>query len=187
MLRNIFTLLILAAFSFACTDEVAVPGPQGPPGEPGLNGEEAYTFEWIFDFESPDYAVLLPFPDDFTMLDSDKVLVYALWGTETVDGQEQDIWRLLPQNIFTDDGLLQYNFDFTISNVSVFMDAEFPLSILGPDFTDDWVMRVLVIPAQLQENGRLVGDYSDYKEVAERFGLTVNPVADKYKKIDRPQ
>ncbi|MDN5213607.1 hypothetical protein QQ020_16160 [Fulvivirgaceae bacterium BMA12] len=190
MLRNILTLLILSTFAFACTDEVPVPGPPGPEGLPGVDGkdgEEAYTFEWIVDFEDPDYSVLLPFPDDFTMLDSDVALVYALWDTETVDGEELEIWRQLPQNIFTDDGLLQYNFDFTVSDVSVFLDAEFPLSTLGPNFTDDWVLRVVVIPAQFENNGRLATDYSDYRAVAERFGLTVNPVPDKYKKIKRPQ
>ena len=188
MLRNIFTLLILAAFALACSDEgpIGPEGPRGPQGEPGLDGEEAYTFEWIADFTDPDYLVFLPFPPDFTMLESDVVLVYALWDTDVVDGKELEVWRQLPQNILTDDGLLQYNFDFTTSYVAAFMEAEFDLSILGPDYTDDWVLRAVVIPAQFEETARMTTDYSDYRAVAEKFGLTVAPVADKYKNIVRP-
>lgn len=188
MSRNIFTLLILALFTFACDDEV--PGPQGPPGpkgDPGIDGEEAYTFEWEADFVDPEYRVLLSFPENFSMRESDVVLVYALWEVETVNGQDLEIWRQLPQSILTEEGLVQYNFDFTISDVEVFIEAEFSPSTLGPDFTDDWLLRAVVIPAQFEENGRFVTDYSDYRAVVERFGLTdAPPVADKYKNIVRP-
>ena len=184
MLRNIFTLLIISGILISCEGPIGPPGPTGQDGLDGLdglNGEEAYTFEFTADFISPDFSVLYEFPSSFTMLDSDVALVYALWGEE--DGLE--IWRQLPQSIFTVDGLLQYNFDFTVVDVSVFMEADFDMDVLGANYTDDWLFRVVVIPAQFQ-NGRMANDFADYYEVVERFGLTANPVDVKYKNIVRP-
>lgn len=187
MLRNIFTLLIISSFMFSCDEGPQGPqgfdGPQGPQGEAG---EEGFTFEYVVDFQDPDYSVLLSFPIEFTMLESDVAVVYALWGTEIVEGTELEIWRQLPQTVFTDNGLLQYNFDFTIADVSVFLESEFPLSTLGPDLTDDWVIRVVVLPAQFENNGRIATDFSDYYKVVEEFGLVNKPVDDKYKNIPRP-
>ena len=188
MLRNIFILLLVAAFTFACGDEgpIGPEGPRGPQGEPGINGEEAYTFDWNATFEGPNYEVILPFPDNFDMRVDDVALVYALWDVQNVDGQDLEVWRQLPQTIVNDDGILQYNFDFTIGDVAVFMEADYPLSILGPDFTDDWLLRVVVVPSQSEDNGRIATDYSDLQAVAEKYGLKFNPVADQYKKIVRP-
>lgn len=188
MLRNISTLLLLAAFTFACNDEgpIGPEGPRGPQGEPGINGEEAYTFEWEATFQGPDYKVFLSFPDDFNMRISDVVLVYALWDVENVNGEDLEVWRQLPQTIVDANGILQYNFDFTISDVSVFLEADYSPSILGPEFTDDWLLRAVVVRAQFEENGRIASDYSDYNAVMERFGLKVAPVGDQYKNIARP-
>jgi hypothetical protein len=120
------------------------------------------------------------------MLESDVAVVYALWGVENIDGEDFEIWRQLPQTLFTEDGTLQYNFDFTLVDISVFMDGDFNLDLLGANYTDDWVIRVVVIPAQFQDTGRVINDFSDYHEVAKRFGITPKPVDDKYKNINRP-
>lgn len=187
MLRYIFTIFTFAFLATAC---VVDEGPIGPPGLDGrdgldgldgLNGEEAYTFEFEVDFISPDFSAILPLPSDFTMLDSDVALVYALWGEE--NGLE--IWRQLPQSIFTLDGIVQYNYDFTTADISVFMEADHDLNILGPSFKDDFIIRVVVIPAQFQ-NGRTTNNYSDYYKVIEDLGITYKPVDSKYKNITRP-
>src|SRR5690606_28527367 len=122
---SFYILLIFAFGVISCTEYVEGPqGPQGPPGIDGLNGEEAYTFDYEVDFRSPDYSVLIDFPGDFQMLPSDVVQVYLLWSI--VDDAE--IWRALPQSVIMDQGLFQYNFDFTMDNVSIFLEAEFPVS-----------------------------------------------------------
>ncbi len=188
MLRNILTLFILSAFLFSCGEgPQGLPGPQGPEGPQGEAGSEGFTFEWEVDFVAPDYNALLSFPSDFTMLESDVAIVYALWGTETVNGTDLEIWRQLPQTVFTDDGLLLYNYDFTVSDVSVFMESDFSLSVLGPNLTDDWIFRVVVIPAQFHDNARTTTDFSNYYEVVEKFGLVNKPVDAKYKNIERPE
>lgn len=146
-------------------------GPVGPKGEPGESG---FVFEWEgINFTGPDYEVFLPYPDDFEGLDSDVALVYLLWG---VDDNGVEIWRQIPSSIFfADGGILQYNFDFTKFDVNLFLDANFPLDELGGAHTDNWVARVVVVPGNFMNSGRV--DFSDYKAVEKALGLPVFPPA----------
>ncbi len=146
------------------------PGPRGADGRDGvdgMDGEEAYVFEYQFDFEPDEYSKILFLPDDFTMLETDMALVYFLWSVEN-DGTE--IWRQLPQTLITSEGLLQYNFDFTRYDVSVWMDADFPLSFLTSEYLDNWIARVVVVPAQYGR-GESPVDYSNYEAVKQHFNL----------------
>lgn len=164
---------ILSFFFFSCTEYVE--GPQGVPGKDGkdgLDGEEAYVFEYTVNFNAPEYSVLINFPTGFNMLPSDVVQVYLLWNV--TDGD--DIWRALPQNVLTNNGLFQYNYDFTIDNVSVFLEAEFPISSMDNSYLLDQILRIVVIPGQFFDNARLDVDLSDYNEVAARFNLQKWPV-----------
>lgn len=176
ILLTIMSLGLLLTFS-ACriSDEGPIgpqgpqgnDGPQGPQGEPG---EEAYVFEYEgVSFTGPDYEVILPYADDFTALTSDVTLVYLLWGTDEVNGETVEVWRPLPQSIITANGLLQYNFDFTIYDVKLFLDAQFPLDNLTAQDTDDWVVRIVVVPGKFW-NGRK-GSSPSYAEVVELYNL----------------
>jgi hypothetical protein len=105
------------------------------------------------------------------MLESDKVLVYFLYSDPNAD--EPDLWRALPQTEFTDFGTLIYNYDFTIFDVALFLDANFDLNLLGATYTDNWIARVVVVPGQFP-NGRTAEqvDLKDYDAVMEYYGLT---------------
>ena len=176
-MKKILLILLLAGagpFLQSCLE-----GPSGPPGpqgldgfdgRDGLDGEEAYVFEFVeVNFIAPDYSALLSLPNNFTALETDMVLVDLLWG----DDNGEDIWRLLPQTLITDFGLLQYNFDFTRFDAVAFLDADFPLSQLGADFTDNWVARVVVVPGQW--GGRVDVDHSNYEEVIKYYGIESTP------------
>lgn len=183
VMKTIFTLFgLIAILSFSScfiTDEGPIgpvgprgpSGPQGPEGPQGAPGESGYLFEYEnVDFTDPDYEVFLPFPDDFETLSTDVVLVYFLWGTEDIDGQQVDIWRPLPQLILTDNGLLQYNFDFTLYDVKLMLTADFSYDLLEPIDTDDWIVRVVVVPSEDWNNsGRI--DVSNYEAVKNLLGL----------------
>ena len=151
--------LLLVAVGVACQ------GPEGPMGPAGEDGEiiASKAFEIEVDFtEANNYAHLEPY--GFNVLSSDVTLVYALWGAEN----GKDIWRLLPQQVFFEEGLLQYNFDFTDVDVNIFLDATFQLSILESQWTTDQVFRVVVVPADLV--GR--PNYTDYEATMKRFNLS---------------
>jgi hypothetical protein len=66
-----------------------------------------------------------------------------------------DIWRLLPQTILLDQGILQYNYDHTFFDVSVFLDADFDLGTLLPVYTDDQIFRIAIVPAEYGPTGKL--------------------------------
>lgn len=151
--------LLIAAFGVACE------GPMGPEGLPGQDGSiiASKAFEIEIDFtEANDYAHLEPY--GFKTLSSDVTLVYILWDVEN----GKDIWRLLPQQIFLEEGVMQYNFDYTDVDVNIFLNATFPRSLLGNQWTTNQVFRVVVVPADLV--GR--PNYSDYEATMERFNLS---------------
>ena len=160
---------------FSCMEERVVVegpiGPVGPQGPTGAPGENGYVFEYAdIDFNAPDYEVLLPFPSDFQVLDTDAVLVYLLWDVLDIEGVDTDVWRLVPQTILTDLGILQYNYDYTVFDTRLFLDAEFDLLNLDDLDTQDWIARVVVLPASFLEGGRLE-KAPTYEEVAAQLKL----------------
>lgn len=175
---TLLSALVLSVIAVSCSIE----GVEGPPGIPGrdgfdgLDGEEAYVFEYTADFRAPDYSALLELPGSFVMQESDVALVYLL--TEVLD-DGTEIWRPLPMTQFTNDGLLQYSFDHSIFDVSVFLDAEFPLGFLQPIQTDDWIVRVVIVPGLFGANGRYVApvNYEDYAAVQEYYQLSPTGMA----------
>lgn len=178
-MKRLYILFFIALFGLSsCYHGEGPRGPRGYDGRDGidgLNGEESFVFEYEFSLTAPDYSQLLLLPDDFTMLDSDVMLVYFLWGVE--DGVE--IWRSLPQTLYFTDGMLAYNYDFTKFDARVFLDGTVNLDGLGADLTDNWIARVVVVPAQF--SGRI--DYSDYNTVKEYFNLSESKLAtDQYPK-----
>ncbi|ADR22471.1 hypothetical protein MATR_36830 [Marivirga tractuosa] len=184
-MKNLFNFILASIVFFGgCTfngqDGAPGPrGPQGPPGEDGMDGQEAFVFEYVdLTFSaSNEYSLLLEFPEDFQMLESDKVLVYFLYSDPQAD--ETDVWRLLPQTEFTNFGTLIYNYDFTMFDVILFLDSNFDLNLLGASFTDNWIARVVVVPGQFA-NGRTANaiDYSDYNAVMEYYNLSDQSVVE---------
>ncbi len=134
-------IVMITGLSSCSVDNVGPEGPMGPQGNDGPKGdkgESGFVFEYEqLNFTAPNYELFLPFPDDFETLSSDVALVYLLWDVVDVDGVATDIWRQIPQTILTDDGILQYNFDFSLDDVRLFMEAEFDLALLGAADTDD--------------------------------------------------
>jgi hypothetical protein len=139
---------VLVLFLTACT------GPEGPPGFDGQDGLDGVNIvgqviEIQGDFTAAnDYSLLYAFPSTVEVLPSDVVLTYILWDEAPASGGGTiDVWRLLPQTLLVDQGILQYNYDFTQGDVSIFLDANFDLATLLPGDTDNQVFRIAVVPA----------------------------------------
>jgi len=174
MKTQIIFFLSMALTMTGCIVDDNTPGPQGPQGPQGPEGapgESGYIFEYEgVNFTAPNYEVLLDYPQDFQPLDSDVNLTYLLWGVETINGEDVLIWRLLPQTIFTQFGLLQYNYDFTKYDVRLFLDGDFSLDQLTANETDAWVVRVVIVPGSFWNAGGKL-NASDYYAVAKTLGL----------------
>jgi len=155
---SIFALIGIVAFQ-ACEGPE---GPIGPPGEPGLNiVGTAYEAETDFTTEN-DFMEILTFPEP--LVDSDAVLVYRLSGVDN----GKDVWRLLPQTYFFDEGVLMYNFDYTVSDFSIFLDGAIDFTGLPSQWRTSQIFRIIIVPADFP-SGRI--DYSNYEGVTKMLGL----------------
>ncbi|MCL3780487.1 collagen-like protein [Prolixibacteraceae bacterium JC049] len=157
----ISTIMLLMA---GCEGEV---GPRGPEGRPGVNGSNGIdgadgkdgksyigtVFEVTGDF-TPDnnHRLIINYPENLEVLNSDVVFVYLLWETVEIDGKQTDVWRLLPQTRMLKQGLLQYNFDFTLKDVSVFLESNFPFDELKDGDRLNQTFRVAVLPSKFAKD-----------------------------------
>jgi len=177
-MKKITTIfLILAAIILNSCE-----GPMGPPGYDGKDGNDGDAiigtiFEIEGDFTSSnEYRLTYEFPNDFKMYKTDIVLVYILWKVD--DGL--DIWRLLPQTVVLKDeagtDVLQYNFDYTVADVQVFLEGTIDFSTLLPGEWKDQVFRIAVLPANAMAKKSF--DVSDFNSILKSKELKLNTFKD---------
>ncbi len=165
----------LALFIMSCEGPIGPPGFDGFDGLDGLDGQDGVNILGTVidiegDFIADDYSIFYEFPQTVEVFESDVILIYLLWGqTEDSNGEAVDIWRLLPQTRILDQGLLQYNYDFTFFDVNIFLEADFDLSTLQAGDTDDQVFRIAVLPAELAAGSKL--DRSNVEAVMRTLGV----------------
>jgi hypothetical protein len=161
-------LFFAAIFLSSCEGE------QGPPGMDGIDGDSmigtVFEIEGTFD-EGNDYMLYFGFPDNFEILDGDIVLVYILWD-QTDDAL--DIWRLLPQTRVFDDGILQYNFDYTLADAQVYLEGTVDFGTLTAADTDNQVFRIAVLPVALVSNKSV--DINNLNSLMQSFDIDKNSV-----------
>jgi len=162
-MKKILSLLVLASIFFvSCEGD---PGPQGPPGQDGVN-VVGQTFEATVDLGAPEYSVFVEIPSGVEVLDSDVILVYLLESVE--DGE--DVWSLLPQTFYLEDGEVQYNYNHTTFDVNVYLHGTVNLDDLGPEFTEDQTFRMVVVPSDFALNSNV--DISNYQSVKAALNLS---------------
>lgn len=154
-------------------------GPQGPPGfdgQDGVDGEDGadgidiidLVFEAEVDFnEENGFAAVFNFGEEGVFAD-DGFLVFRRFG---ITENERAIWRLLPQTIFLEDGVLIYNYEFTNQVVAVFLDGAIDPTTLGAEFTQDQYFRIVYMPGLFANGGEEARvDYSDFDAVMKMLG-----------------
>lgn len=128
---------------------------EGPEGLPGLDGVNVLgkTIEFQTSFlASNNYSSLYTFPSDVLVYESDAVLVYLL--EESLQGSQGvvDVWTPLPQSFFVNQGLLQYTFNHTYTDVNILLQANFNLDNLSSAFTQNQVFRVVIMPSEFAQD-----------------------------------
>ncbi|WP_335965846.1 hypothetical protein [Galbibacter sp. PAP.153] len=141
-MKKIFALLFVSVFAFTACE--GPEGPEGPPGEDGVNivGE-------TFEFENVDFSPQNDFYEasfDPPLVEGDVMLAYRL---ETVENG-QDVWEPLPTATiyFDNGGYLQYRFNFTRNDVVIILESD-DISLLAPEYTQNQVFRVVIVPSDL--------------------------------------
>lgn len=148
-MKKITLLFAFIAFSLtSCSsDEPGPQGPQGPAGEPGVNiVGQTFEFEGVdFEYDAEEniyFSGLIDFPAEIEILESDGILVYRrqLFGsTET--------WTLVPHNFFLEDGIIQYVYTQTDTNIELLIEGNYDLSTLADTYTQDQFFRFIVVPS----------------------------------------
>jgi hypothetical protein len=160
-----FLLLFLAIGALVFSGCEGDQGPPGPPGEPGINllGQ---VFEVTINFNDANgYSQLVQFPGNVEVFESDAVLVYLLEDVIPGNGGSIDVWSQLPQTFFVNQGTLLYTFDYTFLDVRLFLDANFNLSTLGPEFTQNQTFRIAVVPSEFASANLSMGDLLNGLEI----------------------
>ena len=177
-MRKLLILMLLGGFAFlhACVGPV---GPPGPPGSPGQDGQVIVgdVFEVDINFTAANN-----YSDEFSLnppiFESDVLFVYIRW--ETLNGNT--IWRLLPQTVFFDEGVLVYNFDFSRVDFSIFLETTFDPELLSDSWTRNQKFRIVIVPAEF---GSARIDYNDYDGVMDLLKLSESDIVKlKSKKVD---
>jgi len=154
-------------------------GPTGPPGPPGFDGLDGVNilgtvYDIVGDFNpSNNYSLFSVFSQDvpgLEVFETDVVLVYILWDQIDDPTGPIDVWRLLPQTRLLQQGILQYNYDFTFEDVSIFLESDFNLGSLGSGDTNNQVFRIAILPADGAGKRNL--DTSNMQEVLEYLQVT---------------
>ncbi len=86
---------------------------------------------------------------DPVIFDSDVLLVYEFTGK---DKNGADIWKPLPQIYTFNEGVMQYNFDFTRTDFSIFMDANFDRLRLNSSWRLNKRFRIVIVPGKFSNN-----------------------------------
>ncbi|MBU3026969.1 hypothetical protein [Zobellia galactanivorans] len=169
-IKLLFSIVVFTSLGISCE------GPEGPPGQKGSNGIdgaafEAAAFEIDIDLSlSPGFNryefLFEPYPLDISLLSGDAILVYRL--EEVNNGL--DVWRQLPQPVSTNEGLLFYNFDFTQTDFSLFVEPEFDASLVESDFTQGQIFRIIIVPTDFNATAKI--DKSSISAVMSSMGLT---------------
>ena len=129
------------------------------------------TISEVFEYSNVDltsgngYSALLDFPH--TIYSSDMVLVYRLF--DVINGA--DVWRSLPQTVYLNQGELDYNFDFTRSDINIFLDSNFDLNTLSSSWAQNQVFRIVIIPGYLTNKNSKTIDFNNYNAVVKAFNI----------------
>lgn len=159
-------LLGFACILFLLTACTGDPGPPGPPGFDGVNFV-GQSFERTISFTPQNnYQEFIVIPSNIELLDTDMTLAYILWEQDPVTGN--DVWRLIPQTVYTDSGeQFQYNYDYSFDEVRLFIDApvDFDFNNLPAAATLNQTFRIVVLPVDLINSTNL--DVTNYNDVME--------------------
>ena len=159
ILMTIFSMLFLSSCE----------GPQGPPGLDGQDGFLSEVFELRninFGFNATDgytiYRTLNP-----QIASSDVLLIYRLSGTIN---SSTPIWQQIPRTLFLPEGELDYDFDFSKQDFTIFAGGTYNLA-LTPSYINGQTFRIVIVPGILTNKSANKPDFSNYYAVIKAYNI----------------
>jgi hypothetical protein len=174
-------LVIFAAIIQSCSGPA---GPEGAPGPAGATGKDGVNVVGTtFDVSGVNFNAANEYSASFTfpstkveVFESDAVLVYRQWATQTDPSGPISVWRLLPQTVIMGNSLLQYNFDHTFTEAFFYLDGSVNRAALSTDWTQNQTFRVVIIPSDFTSRKSASLDYSNYEAVKAALGINESKI-----------
>jgi hypothetical protein len=103
---------------------------------------------------------------------SDVILIYRLAGT--IDSSTP-IWQQIPRTLYLPEGELDYDFDFSKEDFTIYAGGTYDLS-LTPTYINNETFRIVIVPAYLSNKtaagtGKATVDFSDYNAVVKAYNI----------------
>ena len=162
-MRKIVTMIVLIGITVLSSCE----GPQGPAGQNGQDGLLSEVFETTRSFtNSNNFSNVVSYPH--SIYSSDMVLVYRL--DNIVGGV--DVWKLLPQTYYFNDGTLDFTYDFyfTKFDVNIVMNGS-DLGTISDQFRINQTFRIVIIPGYFSGRSARKVDKNDYNAVIKAYNI----------------
>ena len=159
-MKRIFLLLAVIGLTTLSSCD----GDTGPQGNPGPESEvfelQNVNFQLNQNNEYTIFQQLNP-----VIFDSDNILIYRMAGTIN---PQTPIWQLIPRTLFLDEGELDYDFDFSAVDFTIYAGGTYNLA-LTPQFIQNQTFRIVIIPGYFSKGTSI--DYNDYDAVIKAFNI----------------
>jgi hypothetical protein len=142
LIKRLTIFILFTLFIASCGRR----GPVGPEGPPGVPGPEVLPTAFEFNatlMPSNGFEFFENIPDQIDVFDSDVLLAFIL--EDYIPEDDLEVWRKLPITEFNSRGTLLIDYDFTLIDIRIFLDASYNLNIT--DGLDDVLIRAVHIPA----------------------------------------
>jgi len=165
-MKKLFLLLaVIGTTIFAsCEGPDGAPGPQGPAG----TNVEAEVFELRninFALNNGEYSIYQVL--DPQILLADNLLIYRLSGT--IDSSTP-IWQPIPRTLFLAEGELDYDFDFSQEDFTIYAGGTYNLA-LTPNYINNQTFRIVIVPGYLANKGAAALNTDNYYEVIKALNI----------------
>ena len=98
---------------------------------------------------------------------SDVILIYRMAGT--IDANTP-IWQQIPRTLYLPQGELDYDFDFSKEDFTIYAGGTYDLT-LTPSYITNQTFRIVIIPGYFSNKMAHKVDLSDYNAVVKAFNI----------------
>lgn len=80
------------------------------------------------------------------------------------------VWQLIPRTLYLQQGELDYDFDFSKEDFTIYAGGTYDLS-LTPGYLTNQTFRIVIVPGYFSNRMANPVDYSDYNAVIKAFNI----------------